>query len=300
MNIGIIGATGFIGRHLAKEMVRSGHRIVAISRDQEKAVSILGASTPVFEWDSKSHEGLLPVMESLDALVNLAGYSLDSGRWTPGRKERIYNSRIATTNMVSKAILASDKKPLTLIQTSAIGIYGTHYDGTGDPPADGFIARVCSDWEKAAQPVSDSSTRLVINRFAAILGEEGMLAKLKPMFNFYAGGHIGNGKQWLSWIHIDDVVQWIIHALENAEVTGPVDVVAPQPLMQKEFFKIMAKVMDRPYWFHVPSFMVKLAFGQMGEETILASQRILPDKMLEKGFSFKYPDATSALEDLMK
>lgn len=300
MKTGIIGATGYIGSRLARELAGSGHDVVAISRDEKRIISALGNQVEAFEWNARDPEKLAPLLSRLDVIVNLAGENLASKRWTARQKEKIYKSRVDTTLLLSKAILLSDKKPSAFIQISASGIYGTNYDGTGKPESDGFLSKVAMDWEEATKPVKDTGVRLVINRLGVVLGEEGMLPRLRPLFKMFMGGHVGTGRQWISWIHIEDVVSAIIYEIENTEMEGAYNLVSPQPVMQKDFFRTMGSVMNRPSWLHIPSFVIKAVFGQMGNETLLASQRVLPDKILESGFSFKYPDLRSSLKNLVK
>jgi hypothetical protein len=302
MKTAVIGATGFIGKNLIEQMLDKGNHAVAITRTHGKANSIFGEKAEEFVWDGKDEDRMAELAGSVDAIVNLAGENLASGRWTDSKKKRIYDSRVSETKSLANAILKADKKPKIVVQGSATGIYGLQYDGLKDDPAfdDSFLSQVCVDWETAIEPVSKAGIPVVLLRTGVVLGvESGMLPRVLTPMKLFAGGHTGNGKQWISWIHKDDLTRAILFLLEKRE-PGPYNITAPGPLTQKNFFKILGKVLNRPSWLHVPAFMLRIIFGQMADETLLASQRALPDRLLEEGFSFNHPDLESALKNLLK
>ncbi len=301
MRIGIIGATGFIGSNVLQRLTRSGHDVIAVSRSKKKAEKLFGDKTGTFEWDGDNWEGLVPLVEKVDCIVNLAGKDISSGRWTGKKIKEIRESRIETGQLLSKAVLEAKSKPEIIVQASAIGIYGiNHYGNKSEVPGDdSFLATLTAEWEDSLDPLKKTGVKVAYTRFGVVLGtSSGMLAKVTTPMKFFIGGHLGNGKQWLSWVHIDDVAGAIEYIIEN-KLEGSFNVTSPEPMMQKDFFNILGRVMNRPSWMHVPSFVLVMVFGKMARQTILASQRAHPDKLLESGFSFSYPDLQPALEDLL-
>lgn len=301
MNIAIIGATGFIGSSLTRRLLVQGFNVTAVSRKAEKVEKLFQGKAESFQWDGKAWEGLLPLVEDADIIVNLAGENISSGRWTDERKSTFRESRVGTGEKISKAIEEASKKPSMLIQASATGIYGVNYIGTNTklPGDDSYLANLTADWENSVSGVKKAGVKIAIIRLGVVLGKgSGILGKVITPMKLFAGGHLGNGKQWMSWIHIDDVTGAIEYIIEN-KLEGEFNLTSPEPLMQKDFFKILGKTISRPSWLHVPSFVLKLMFGKMADETILASQRVMPDRLLEAGFSFSYPSAESALKQLL-
>ena len=302
MRVAIIGATGFIGRELANYLKSNGDSVTVLTRHLGHARNILGKDYQYALWDGQSVTALNLLVASHDAIINLAGENISNGRWSNKRKLLLYNSRITPAKALMEAIQNSHKKPSVVMQISASGIYGNDYDGTpGSEKSEGFLSVLCNDWEEAVKPLDDSPTRLVIMRMAVVLGKnEGMLSKLTPAFKAFLGGHTGSGKQWLPWIHKYDVASAIYHLLHNEKARGTFDFAAPESVTQKTFCHSLGMVLDRPSWFHIPPFMIRILFGEMGKETLLSSQKIYPQKLLDTGYSFHYPKLEDALKEIYK
>lgn len=305
MNILITGGTGFIGSALSQEFSSSGHKVIIASR--RKTPPKL-ENIEIVRWDIQTPLSS-EIMSGIDAVINLAGESIASGRWTKRRKELILSSRINTTRALvesmkqispNPSLLKGDKGglPKVLISASAIGYYGPHGDEyvTEDtPPASDFLAEVCKGWEEEALKAQEFGVRVVLIRIGGVLESDGgALPVMAIPFKFFLGGSIGNGRQWFSWIHRDDVVGIIKYALENESLSGPVNATAPQPVTNKEFSSAIGKALGRPSWFSVPGFVVKLTLGELGG-ILLTGQRVLPEKALKAGYQFKYPEINEAL-----
>jgi len=303
MRVLIIGATGFIGRELIKELEKAGHSPVAVSRNALKAAKILGSQAEIIEWDGTSAVVLANKIAGFEAIINLAGENIASGRWTCGRKKLITESRVKTGRLLTEAVTLSSEKPTILIQGSAIGYYGTPVNLPADenqPAGQGFIADLTRDWEFSIAPLGQMIPRIVIIRTGLVLGKDGgLLKKMILPFTFYTGTVIGPGTQWMSWIHIRDEVRAIRFLLENSSCSGAYNLAAPDPVTMKAFMSSLGKILKKPVWLKVPGFLLEIALGKMAEETVLASQNIYPGKLLKAGFEFEYPDLTDALENLL-
>jgi uncharacterized protein (TIGR01777 family) len=290
MNILITGGAGFIGRALTKELRTYGHKVIITTRRQSDATDKLTWNPPdIFPPE---------IMSGFDAVVHLAGESIASGRWTEARKKLILSSRINFTQALVQSIEKSERKPKVLISASAIGYYGAHGDEfvvENSPPASDYLAYVCVKWEEEALKAEKSGVRVVLLRTGGVLGADG--GALLPMmipFKLFLGGPIGNGKQWFSWIHMDDEVGIIKFALENDSLSGPLNLTAPHPVTNKEFSDSLGRALHRPSWFAVPGFIVKLSLGELGD-ILLTGQRVLPDRALKAGYRFKYEEVNEAL-----
>jgi uncharacterized protein len=301
MKIILIGATGFIGKHLFHHLKSKHHQVVVVSRNTAKAQKIFPDHQDFAEWDGKDEQTFAAIVEKSGAVINLAGANIAGKRWNEHRKQVILNSRVNSTRAVVSAINSVQEKPEVLIQASAVDYYGAHPEKTfneTDPAGEGFLAEVTKKWEAAAKGL-DNKVRLVFLRSGVVLGKNGgALQKMEIPFKFGMGGHIGSGKQWFSWIHIEDEVRAIAFLLENKNAYGAFNLIAPQPVTMKIFAKNLGKAMHRPSWLHVPAFAINLFFGQMGRETILRGQRALPAKLLEHKFQFLYSDAKNALQQI--
>jgi uncharacterized protein (TIGR01777 family) len=290
MNILITGGTGFIGTPLTKELINNGHSVSVTTRKQSDSKEKL-------TWNPPS---LIPqdIISKFDGIINLAGEPIAPARWTEERKKRILSSRIDTTRALVESIKAADTKPKVLISASAIGYYGPHGDeevSENTPPASDFLADVCVKWEAEALKAYESGVRVVTVRIGGVLeADGGALPQMIIPFKFFAGGPIGSGKQWFSWIHRDDVVGIMRYALENEAVSGPVNAAAPNPVTNKEFSTALGKALNRPSCLAVPGFMVELTLGELGA-VLLTGQKVLPEKALETGYKFKYTDVDAAL-----
>ncbi len=301
MKIVVTGATGFVGIKLVERLHALGDRIVVLARNPQKAnrqfpqeffpnVEIIGYNPlSLGDWTT--------AISGSEAVINLAGEPLAGVRWTDQRKQEIRDSRILTTKILVEAIAKADVKPQVLISGSAIGYYGSSLDKTFDEysyAGNDFLANVCKDWEAAAEPVTGLGVRLVKLRTGIVLGIGGAIAKMLPIFQVGGGGKIGTGKQWFSWIHRDDLVELIIFALTNAQVTGAFNGTAPQPVNNTDFTIAFAKTLKRPAFLPVPAAALVLLFGESAT-VLLDGQRVLPHKAEINQFKFKYPDINSAL-----
>jgi uncharacterized protein (TIGR01777 family) len=303
MRILIIGATGFIGRELMKELALHGHEPVAVSRNIKKAREILGNRAEIVECDGLSPAVLAGHLAATDAIVNLAGENIASGRWTSQKKKLITESRINTGQVLTEAIRLSLVKPKVLIQGSAIGYYGTPVEipaGEDQPAGTGFMADLTRAWEASVAPAGNMIPRIILIRTGLVLGKNGgLLEKMALPFKFYCGTVIGSGKQWMSWIHISDEVRAIRFLLENNNCSGPYNLTAPNPVSMRSFIKFIGKTLRKPAWLIVPGIFLRAALGEMAVETVLASQNIYPGKLLNEGFIFEFLHLPGALNDLL-
>ena len=303
MRILIIGATGFIGRELVKELISGGHQPVAVSRNAVKAGEILGSQVETLIWSGQSAADLANILPGFEAVINLAGENLASGRWTDNRKRLITESRLKTGNLVAEAIKLSSARPSVLIQGSAIGIYGTTVDSVADETCNfgtGFIANLTRDWEASVKPAEKLLRRVIWIRTGLVLGKNGgLLKKMTLPFKYYSGTIIGTGRQWMSWIHLIDQVRAIVFLLENKHSAGPYNLTAPGPVMMKDFIKKISEITGKPAWLRVPGWTIKTVLGDMADETILASQNIYPARLLEEGFRFEFAKIEPALRNLL-
>jgi len=305
MKIAISGATGFVGSRLVARLHAEGHRILVLTRNTTFAQKVFPpqafpnleiiAYTPIVSgaWQD--------TIAGCDGVVNLAGEPIAEGRWTPERKQEILNTRKLGTQKIVEAIAKSQPQPSVLVNTSAIGYYGTSETASFDEDsANGkdFLAQVCQEWEAEARKVKDANVRLVILRFGIILGNGGALGKMITPFKLFAGGPIGTGQQWFSWIHLDDIVSLIIQALTKSTMEGVYNGTAPQPVSMNDLSTTMGKVMNRPSWLPVPGFAIEAILGD-GAKVVLEGQQVLPKRTLESGFEYQYPNLQSALTQIL-
>ncbi|UFU00062.1 TIGR01777 family oxidoreductase [Radiobacillus kanasensis] len=294
MNILISGGTGFVGKRLTKSLVHKGNQVFILTRSPHQYAST--KEVQYVCWDTLN-EGKLP---PIDAVVNLAGESL-FGRWTSAKKEKILSSRIQATESILSFIKMTDQKPKVLINASAVGYYGTSYaetfkEGSTTPGSD-FLANVVRRWEATASQAENLGVRTVFARFGIILGQEGSLPLMALPFRLFTGGKVGSGEQWMSWVHIDDVVGLVLFAIKQEQIHGPLNVTAPRPLQNKELSKRLAEALHRPYWLPAPSFALKLALGEMST-LVLDGQKVLPDVAEKNGYTFIYPDVEGAFKEI--
>jgi len=299
----ISGATGFIGTVLCRELAARGYAIVVLSRNPEKGATHFGSQVTVVGWDARSAAGWSEYAEGAQGIINLAGENIAAGRWTRARKKKILQSRLAAGTAIVEALGQVSNKPRVVIQASGIGYYGNRGDQLLDENASsgtGFLADVARDWERSTASVEAMGIRHVIIRTGIVLGPDGgFLSRVLLPFRLFMGGHMGNGRQWLSWIHIKDEVDAMCFLLEKPDLHGPFNLCSPNPLVAQDFFRALGKTMGRPSWLTVPGFALRSMFGQMAEELILSGQRALPKRLLEAGFTFRYPEAEMALRDIL-
>ena len=304
MKIVVTGATGFVGEKLVERLHALGDRIVVLARNSQKATRQFPQDTfpnvEVIGYTPFELGDWAKAISGSDAVINLAGEPLAGVRWTEKRKQEIRDSRILTTKVLVEAIAKADVKPQILISGSAIGYYGTSLDKSFDEysnAGDDFLANVCKDWEAAAEAVTSLGLRLVKLRTGIVLGMGGAIAKMLPIFQVGGGGKIGTGKQWFSWIHRDDLVELIIYALKNDQVTGALNATAPKAVTNADFTVAFAKAIKRPAFLPVPAAALILVFGE-GATVLLDGQRVVPHKAEINKFTFQYPDIDSALAQI--
>jgi len=299
MKVAITGATGFVGSRLVERLQADGHQVLVLTRSQAAAQKF-----PHLEIVTYTPTQSGPWQQALagcDAVVNLAGEPIAEGRWTPQRRQEILQSRQLGTQKIVEAIAQAEPKPSVLVNASAIGYYGTSETATFDeasPPGDDFLAQVCQAWEAEAQKVTATGTRLVILRLGVVLDMGGAIAKMITPFKLYAGGTIGSGRQWFSWIHRDDVVSLILQALTQPDVVGILNATAPHPVRMAEFCQTMGQVMNRPAWLPVPGFALEALLGD-GAMVVLEGQKVLPVRPLAYNFQYRYPEVKQALAAIL-
>jgi uncharacterized protein len=298
MKILVTGSSGLVGSALLPSLKAKGHEVIRLVRSTPK-----DSATQIY-WNPAEGTLSADALEGLDGVVHLAGDNLAEGRWTDEKKRRIRESRIKGTTLLSETLAKLEQKPDVLVSASAIGFYGNRGDELlTEQSASGedFLSEVCREWELSTQAASQSGVRVVTLRFGVILsGEGGALKKMLFPFKMGVGGKLGDGRQYMSWIAIDDAVSAIEHALTDDSLRGAVNVVAPEAVTNHEFTKAMGRVLSRPTIFPVPAFAARLAFGEMADATLLASQRVEPARLKQSGFVFKYPELEGALRHVLK
>jgi uncharacterized protein (TIGR01777 family) len=302
MKVAIAGATGFVGSRLVEQLQAEGHQVLILTRNSSAAQKVFPAANVEIVTYTPTESG--PWQQAIagcDGVVNLLGEPIGEGRWTAERKQEILNSRKLGTQKIVEAIARSNPKPSVLVNASAIGYYGTSETATFDetsPAGNDFLARVCQAWEAEAEKVKAFGTRLVIIRFGIVLGMGGALAKMVPPFKLFAGGPLGTGRQWFSWIHRDDLVNSIVQALTRSDIEGVLNGTAPNPVRMAEFCQTLGQTLNRPSWLPVPSFALEALLGD-GAMVVLEGQQVLPKCLLSYGFNYQYPTVKQALEAIL-
>lgn len=305
MKVAITGATGFVGSYLVKRLQAEGDRTIVLTRNAVHASRVFPKSAfpnvEIVAYNPTQSGDWQKLISGCDGVVNLAGASIGEGRWTTERKQEIIDSRRISTQKIVEAIANAEQKPSVLINASAVGYYGTSETATyeeSSPPGDDFLAQVCTAWETEAQKVKDLGVRLAILRFGVVLGMGGAIAKMLPVFKLFAGGTIGTGKQWFSWVEVDDLVNLIVAALKQPEMEGVYNATAPNPVRMSDFCHALGDVLHRPSWLPVPAFALELLMGDAAM-VVLEGQKVLPKRALESGFTYKYPDLKPALKSFL-
>lgn len=297
MRILVSGSTGLVGSALVPALAAGGHEVTRLARTRAA-----GSGRAIF-WDPAAGTLDAASLEGFDAIVHLAGESIAAGRWTRAKKARIRDSRVGPTDLLARTIASLSRPPKVLLCASAVGCYGDRGDEvlTEDSPiGKDFLSRVCRDWEAAAAPASRKGARVVLHRFGVILSPAGgALAKMLPPFRLGAGGRLGSGRQFVSWIAIDDAVGAIAHALGAVGLSGPVNTVAPRPTTNDELTRALGRVLRRPTFAAMPAFAARLLFGEMADALLLSGQRVEPKRLLASGYRFRYPDLEPALRHLL-
>ena len=303
MKILITGSTGLVGTVLTQNLQRVGHTVCRLVRPGTSAQAIGGSQGFDVNWNPATGE-LGGAAVGADAVVNLAGASIADGRWTPRRKQLLRSSRTDTTRALVQALAKMSARPRVLISASATGIYGNCGDETlteASQPGDDFLSEIAKEWESEALKAEALGIRVVRARFGVILSKHGgALPQMMRPFQFGVGGKIGSGKQWMSWITLDDSVAILRLALESANITGPLNVVSPQPVTNADFTKILAATLHRPALFAAPAFALRLLLGEMADALLLSSQRVLPTQLQTLNYKFAHPDLATALATILK
>jgi uncharacterized protein (TIGR01777 family) len=281
MNVLLTGSHGLVGSALTPALTANGHKVTPLSHSQP--------------W---------PELAGHDTVVHLAGENIAAGRWTPQKKARIRDSRVEMTRQLCETVTKLSPPPRVVICASAVGFYGNRGDEVlreESAPGAGFLAEVCCDWETATKPAADAGIRVVHLRFGVVLSPAGgALAKMLTPFKLGLGGVLGDGRQWMSWIALDDAVGVIGHALADDALHGPVNVVAPEPATNHDFTRTLARVLLRPAIFPVPAFALRLALGEMADALLLSSQRVEPARLVASGHRFRFPELEGALRHLLR
>lgn len=305
MKVAVAGATGFVGSRLVERLNAEGHSVIVLTRNVTKAAQTFPNSTDpsleIVAYDPTQSADWQERIAGCDGVVNLAGEAIAENRWTQERKQSLMDSRKITTQKLVEAIANANPKPSVLVNSSAIGFYGTSETATFDETSaagNDFLAEVCQVWEAEANKVKESGVRLVILRTGIVLGMGGALGKMLTPFKMFAGGPIGSGNQWFSWIHREDLVSLILRALTRPEMEGVFNATAPKPVRMAEMTTTLGQVMDRPSWLPVPSFALEAMLGD-GAKVVLEGQEVLPKHTLADGFEYQYPTIKAALEEIL-
>ncbi len=300
MKVLVTGATGFVGKVVVRQLLEAGDQVVVLTRNIPKAALTLGSDCTYYQWVDTNELPDTAAFDGVDAVINLMGEGIADKRWSEEQKKKIYNSRINGTQKLVEVISQLKVAPSVFVSTSAVGIYGDRKNEeiTEDSKtADDFLAHVCSEWEKEASKVKEYVKRLVFIRVGVVLGHGGgALSKMLPVFKLGAGGPIGSGNQYMSWVHIEDLAGMYIEALKNNSMSGVYNGTAPYPATNKEFSTALGKVLKRPAFAPAPAFAIKLAFGEMST-VLLEGQKVLPTKLKAINFRYRYPTLEMALKE---
>ncbi len=300
MKILITGGTGFVGGQLTSRLIQEGHEVTILTRSL-KGAKEAPSGISYLEGDPTKKGPWQGAIQNHDAVINLAGASIFS-KWTAEHKKAIRESRVNTTRNIVEGIPSRSERPFTLFSTSAVGYYGFCGDEElteESPPGNDFLAHIAVEWEGEALKAREKGARVVITRFGIVLGEKGgALGQMIPLFKKYIGGPIGSGKQWFSWVHIKDLAEAFAFLLKHPEISGPVNLCSPNPVRNRELARSLGKALHRPSFMPAPGFMIKLVLGEFGS-VILEGQRVIPKKLLERGFVFRYADIDKALQSIV-
>ena len=307
MQVVIAGGTGIIGRALAPGLAEDGHNVIVLSRNPDTAKSASSDSVRYVQWDTGDLGAWSELVDGSDVVINFAGDNLAGdrflpSRWTGAKKQILRKSRLETGAAIANVIAAAKVKPRALIQASAVGYYGPRGNekvAETEPAGDDFLANLCLEWEESTRQVEEQGIRRVILRTGIVLTSEGgPLPRLLKQFQLFAGGSFGRGDQYWPWIHIEDVASAIRFLVENEEATGPFNITSPTPVTNKQFSESLSTVLNRPSFWPIPAFAMKILVGEVSI-IVLEGQRAIPAKLTELGYEFKYAELGSALEDIL-
>lgn len=285
----VAGGTGFVGQALVRMWLQAGHEVIVVSRSSK---AVQGAH--VVGWDERA---LAAALDGADAVVNLAGASLAAGRWTSAHKARIRHSRVHATRSIVSALGRTGRRPAVLINGSAVGYYGhdNRHVTEASAPGNDFLSSVCQAWEAEAQAARALGVRVVLLRTGLVFGPGGSLPRLALPFRLFAGGPLGSGNQWVSWIHREDLVRLIDFATQRDDAEGPINAVAPQAVTNRALSQALARMLHRPCWLPTPGPLLRLALGEMADALLLGGQRVEPHRAKELGFAYRFPEVEGAL-----
>lgn len=296
MKIVVTGASGMIGTALAPFLAERGHEVVRLVRRTPR-------SKDEARWDPERGEIDRTALEGAEAVVHLAGANLADGRWTAVRKARLYGSRVGPTRLLAETLAGLTRPPSILVAASAVGYYGDRGDAWLDEnsePSSDYLGRLVADWEAASEPVANAGIRVVRLRSGVVLSPRGgVLGRMLLPFRLGAGGRLGSGRQFMSWIAIDDLLGVVLHVLGTASISGPVNAVTPTPVTNRELTKTLGRVLHRPTPFPVPAFALRAVFGEMADAAVLASTRVRPGRLLSSGYAFLFPELEDALRHVL-
>ena len=301
MKIVIAGGTGFVGQHVTQLLLQESHSVIVLSRHARSETQMGAAQTRYLQWDDRTQGAWAQECDGADVVINLSGAPIADQRWTPSRKRELIDSRVVSTRTLGHAIAEWKTKPHTFLSASGVGYYGdpgTKVVDETSPRGEGFLADLCLEWENAAQQIEASGVRVLEVRFGMVLGlDGGALPKMMFPFQWFLGGPVLPGTQYVSWIHQQDLARLILFLITHPAIRGPVNAVAPSPVTMKDFCHALGKAMKRPSWFPVPEFVLKIALGELST-MLTTGQRAQPQKSLSAGFSFTYSTIQEALNSI--
>jgi uncharacterized protein len=302
MRVIITGGSGLIGRNLAVDLLKDGHEVIVLSRDPQRRSGNLPQEVRLEQWDGGSAQGWGHLVEGAGAIINLAGENIGERRWTETRKQAIIESRLNAGKAVSAAVQQAKHKPGVVIQISGVGYYGSQADEViteESAPAEDFLSQIAQQWESSTAPVEQAGVRRVVVRCGVVLSlEGGAFPRMLMPFKFFVGGPLGNGQQWISWIHLRDEVAGLRFLMENPQASGVYNLTSPYPLKNADFERAIGQTMHRPAIIPTPAFAIRLLFGEMAI-TVLEGQRVRPERLEQEGFVFHFPRIEEALRDLL-